>query len=241
LARPRAESLTTAEMEIAAQILRLLHIAAGVTALLTFSVPLFTRKGGVAHRRVGLVYVYAMFAAALTAVLITQIRLMQRTPDRWTASLFLAYVALLSFSAAFYGVRVLAQKKRKDAHANAIDLSVPVILVVASIVMSAYGVVVHDRLATFFPLIGFLVAIPEIRTLRAAPTEERGWLAEHLGAMLISCIATLTAFAVTNAAHFFHNGRQLAVWFFPTIVGTPLILFFRRKYVPTIPKKITTS
>lgn len=228
-------------MQLAAQILRLLHIAAGAMALLTFSVPLFTRKGGVAHRRVGLVYVGAMFAAALTAVLITPIRLMQRTPDRYPATLFLAYVALLSFSAAFYGVRVLGQKKRKTAHANAVDLSVPVLLVVASVAMSAYGAIVHDRLATYFPFIGLLVAVPEIRTLRSSPTEDRWWLAEHSGAMLISCIATLTAFAVANAAHFFHHGRQLGVWLLPTIVGAPLIFFFRRKYVPATAKKIIAA
>ena len=62
-------------MDTAASLLRALHIAAGVVALLTFWVPLVVTKGNAVHRRVGWAYVGARYVAAATALLIAPIRL----------------------------------------------------------------------------------------------------------------------------------------------------------------------
>lgn len=49
-------------------IFKVLHIIAGFTALLVFWIPVVTKKGGKAHVRSGWVYVWAMGAVAISAL-----------------------------------------------------------------------------------------------------------------------------------------------------------------------------
>lgn len=51
------------------QIVLYLHILAGFTALIVFWIPLVTKKGGMIHRRVGWIYVWAMGIVSATAFL----------------------------------------------------------------------------------------------------------------------------------------------------------------------------
>lgn len=212
------------------------HIAAGVTALLAMPVPLLARKGARAHRAVGKIYVAAMFAAAVTAVLIAPIRMHQRDVAHWRGPIFLSYIALLSFTSCFYGVRVLRQKKRTAPHTELIDRAVPTALVVASIAVALYGLITRFPLAVLFAPVGLLVAVPQLRTMRSVPTAPRWWLTEHLGAMLISCIATVTAFLVVNVGRITHHGASPLIWIAPTILGTALLTRWKRLYQsPTAP------
>jgi len=47
--------------------------------------------------------------------------------------------------------------------------------------------------------------------------------------MIVSCIGTVTAFLVVNAGRFV-PGYALGAWLFPTVVGVPLLVMWRRKY-----------
>jgi uncharacterized membrane protein len=213
-----------------ASALRALHIVGGVTALATFVVPLVVRKGNATHRLVGKIYVGGMLAASISSWLVAPIRLAQRPPERWQAPLFLAYVGLISFTAAMYGVRVLRMKSRSAPLPFGIDYVAPIALLIATPCIAVYGLAADFVLATAFAPIGLVVAIPQLRALRAAPASPRSWLLEHIGAMLISCIATITAFAVVNAVHFLPPGSTRAVaWFAPTLALTPLIVWWRRR------------
>jgi hypothetical protein len=171
-----------------------------------------------------------MFVAAVTAILIAPIRLMQRPHAAWGAPLFLAYVGVLSFTAAFYGVRVLKQKKRARPHDGLPELFLPSLLLAATVGMILFGLFGGFRLALYFAPVGILVALPQLRTLRSVPTGKNWWLLEHLGAMLASSIATVTAFLVVNAGRFFHAPRSPLVWLGPTVVGAPLIVYWRKLY-----------
>jgi hypothetical protein len=227
-------------MDLAATVLRTLHITAGVAALLVFWVPLVVTKGNRVHRRVGWVYVTAMFVAAATAMLIAPIRLIQGPREGWGTPLFLAYIALLSFTAAFYGVRVLGQKKRRDTHRAVTDWAPPLLLVVSTIAIASYGIASEFRLALYFAPVGFLVALPQLRALRRKPESKTWWLVEHLSAMLVSCIATVTAFLVVNAGRIDAATHPL-VWLGPTAIGTALIVYWRRRYATSARSASPTS
>ena len=76
------------------------HIAAGTGAFLLAPVALATAKGGRAHKRWGMVYLWCMGAVAVTALPMALYR----------PVLFLALVAVFSFYLAFSGYRVLKLK-----------------------------------------------------------------------------------------------------------------------------------
>src|ERR1700712_1212014 len=88
------------------------HIAAGATSFLLAPVALATAKGGKAHRRWGMVYLWAMGLVAATALPMALYR----------PVLFLALVAVFSFYAAFSGYRVTKLKDLpRGGSAGAID------------------------------------------------------------------------------------------------------------------------
>jgi hypothetical protein len=214
-------------LESSGSLLRAIHIAAGFLALLCFWVPLVVTKGNRTHRTVGRVYVWAMFVAAITAIALAPIRMAQRPVERWGFTLFLAFIAVLAFASAFHGVRILKQKTRTGPHSALVDFVPPTLLAAGGVALFAFGAAKGFALGVFFGPVGVLVAIPQLRRLRAAPQEKQWWLLGHLASMLVASITTVTAFMVVNARHFLPSYTMLA-WMAPTLLGIPLIAYWRR-------------
>src|SRR3954470_9555058 len=127
-------------MELLFKIILVVHIAAGAVALLVFSVPLLTKKGGRIHRRVGWVYVAAAATVAVTGFLSCIPLVSGGNPWRWRAGIFLAYVSLLAGASAQFGVRALRTKARTGASRGAIDLVPPLLLVAGGLALAAFGI-----------------------------------------------------------------------------------------------------
>ena len=211
-------------------VLRAVHIGSGVLALATFAIPLAVQKGNTLHRQAGWLYVIGMYVAAATAVALAPLRVAERGWEGGRGAIFLAYIGLMSFASAFYGMRVLKQKQRKAAQPMSAELAVPVLLMVAAVAMAVFSAMQDFTLGLAFAGLGLLVAVPQWRTLRRPPDGKTWWLVEHLGSMIIACIGTVTAFLVNNANTVFHSGSSVLVWLAPTLVGVPLLSYWKRKY-----------
>ncbi|MBI5512969.1 MAG: hypothetical protein HY909_04330 [Deltaproteobacteria bacterium] len=222
-------------MQGAIAALRALHITAGVLALAVCALPLASRKGGRLHRRSGAVYAWAMFSAAVTALGVVPLRLLStRSAAVRSRSVFLGYVAVLSFTSCFYGYRVLGQKGRREPHRALVDRAVPSALLVASGGIALYGVVTHFPLGYLFAPLGVLVATGQLRAMASVPTARNWWLIEHLRAMLVATIGTLTAFLVQNTLRVLpHAG--VWPWLVPTLLGVPAMILWRRRYERVAP------
>src|SRR3954470_22030784 len=105
--------------------LALLHVAAGVTALVVAPVAMLTAKGGLTHRRWGKVYYYAMVVVAVTAVVLGLLR----------PNLFLTLLAVFSFYTAFSGYRVLARKRPGRARRDIVAWIVAILTLATSATM----------------------------------------------------------------------------------------------------------
>jgi uncharacterized membrane protein len=208
------------------------HIAAGASAFLLAPVALVTAKGGKAHRRWGMVYLWSMGVVAATAVPMALYR----------PVLFLALVAVFSFYACFSAWRVLALKDLpKGGQAKPIDWAAAIITFVTSACLAGFGafkpaIVQHMGIvAIVFGIIGMSFAFGQIKSFMWKPTEKMFWWYTHLGSMIGSYIAAWTAFSVTTlSSNFRHAGVLL--WLWPTIVGVPAIAlttaYYKRKFAP---------
>src|SRR5580658_10234168 len=87
------------------------HVLAGAVALSVFWLPLVTKKGGVAHRRVGWVYVVAAGTIALTAFVNCARMLTDANPANDRPGIFLAYIGVIAWASAQLGVRALRTKR----------------------------------------------------------------------------------------------------------------------------------
>lgn len=93
--------------------------------------------------------------------------------------------------------------------------------VMLTVCLSAAGLAVlaWHRLWWFLPIATFSYANALVGYL-AAKRRGRNWLRAHIGGMCGSYIALVTAFLVVNV------GREpLLVWFIPTLIGSPVIVW----------------
>ncbi|MCY1021939.1 hypothetical protein [Pyxidicoccus sp. MSG2] len=217
------------------QLARWLHIASGVVAFITLWLPLIARKGGTLHRRVGWVYVGAMLAVALSALVIAGWRFVQ-APLEEPVALFFTYLAVQSAASSSMGVRVLRAKTRTGAHHHPLDVGLSALVLAMGLFTFAWGVVVQQPLLWGFAPVGIYAGSAGLRYWLRPPQERMHWWFEHMGAMVASGIGTVTAVLVVNARHFGINGTQLALFLGPTVVGvTGLKLwerYYKRRFAP---------
>lgn len=209
------------------------HIAAGGLSFVLAPVALATAKGGRAHRRWGMVYLWSMGIVAVTAL----------TMALYRPILFLALVAVFSFYACFSAWRVLALKDlAKGGNARPMDWVAGLITFASSACLAAFGalkpaIVQHMGIvAIVFGVIGMMLAYGQLKSFVVKPKEKMFWWYTHLGNMIGSYIAAWTAFSVTTLTRFLGHGWF--VWLWPTFVGVPAIVlttaYYKRKFAPKV-------
>jgi uncharacterized membrane protein len=205
------------------------HIAAGATAFVLAPVALATAKGGKAHRRWGMVYLWAMGVVAGTALPMALYR----------PVLFLALVAVFSFYAAWSGYRATRLKElARGGSARPIDWAAGIATFCSSAALAGLGVfkpaaVQHmGYLPVLFGILGMRLAVRELWKFVRKPQEKMFWWYTHLGNMIASYIAAWTAFSVVTLPRFF--GNSVFLWLWPTIIGVPAIVlttgYYKRKF-----------
>lgn len=218
---------------------RILHVIGGFVALFTFWIPIVTKKGGKIHIFSGWIYVAAMSLVSISAFHMGIYRIFDpnSTSEVFSFSLFLILISILSGSTAYYGLRVLRNKKRVDIHRNIWDLSFPLLLLISSICISIYGFIIDFPLLSWFPLLGIFLSATQLQYWLQKPKKKMHWWFEHISGMLGCSIATITAFTVFGAPRLLNiDSVSIFLWFLPTILLTPVIvgfiIYYDRKFNP---------
>lgn len=197
-----------------ADVLLVVHITAGFTALVAGVWAMVARKGQRHHLRSGRIYFWGMAVVTATALPLAVL----------SSNIFLFAVAILSFYLAFSGYRVVVRRR-----AGALGRPTPLDWVGTScVLLASVGLLVYGgwiRGGNVTPLVfGGVAGLFGLRDLlalgKSAGSGGSGgsgeWWAAHMRAMLGAYIATFTAFAVTNAIFLPAPVRWLA----PTVVGS---------------------
>ena len=204
-------------MEFLYKILLYAHITGGCIALLSGLVSMFTKKGSKPHKQAGKIFSVNMWAVILTAISISIMK--------YHAFLFM--VGVFSLFQNYYGYRAIKNKSLKP---NWLDW---VILVIACL---NTGLMFYSRnpILIAFGVISILLCIQQIRLYiqinQQKEIHKLTWLKQHIGMMMGTYIATVTAFLVVNSNGVFPSEYNIVVWLTPTIILTPLIIFWTKKY-----------
>ena len=195
-------------------ILLTIHIAAGSVALLTAAVALFAPKGRRWHILSGRIYAVGMTLVFLTAVPLAVLG----------ASIFLFLIALFSFYLVFAGWR-FARNWSRQAHL--VDWLAVAILGVTGLAMWGYAAIIGLQgdsqwiTLTVFGAIAIALSVADGLFHRKQPGGPRR-VQRHLTNMLAATISTVTAVLVVNV----DAEPQWIFWILPTIVITPLIVWW---------------
>lgn len=189
------------------------HIAAGILSFISGIVAIASKKGGNIHRLSGKLYLIGMSVIALTAIGISIYR----------DNLFLLLIAGFSFYMLWAGVRSIYNKSLRP---SIFDWFFLVIGFITCTVMLLTGHVVLLVFGGLFAVGLFREFLLFIRILKGMKPEPKAWLLRHIGMILGSFIATTTAFILTNLRSF---EPHWIPWLAPTIIGTPLIVYYSAK------------
>lgn len=213
----------------------LLHAVVGTVALASLFIPLLTRKGGKAHRRMGWVFTAFMALAVFSAYGLTSWRIFWDTsmPERSKLfSVFLFYVATLTGASLWQGILVLRSKARQTASKEVKHLGPSSFLFVTGVTVCVLGLMRHHVLLIGFSLVGIYVASSQLKYWLTKPSGKMHWWFAHMEAMFAASIAAVTAMAVTALPKLLPSeySLPLMVWLAPTLVGVPLLFFWKRFY-----------
>ncbi len=207
------------------------HVGCGVGSFLLAPVALATAKGGAAHKRWGMVYLWCMGGVAATALPMALYR----------PVLFLAMVAVFSFYAAFSGYRVLKLKDLvRGGKAKPVDWIAGGLTFASSLLLALLGAFDPKAIQGFgivsivFGLIGMHLASVQMWSFVRKPKEKMFWWYTHLGNFIGSYIAAWSAFSVVTLSAML--GQHVWLWLWPTAVGVPAIVvttaYYQRKFAP---------
>lgn len=222
-----------------------LHIMAGAVALASMCIPLVAPKGGRLHRRAGWVFVVAMTGVSLTAFALAIWRFTTADalhPNAKATGVFLFYVATLTAAGVSSGVRALRFKARTLPHHEPWDLALAVATVAMGLATLVYGAIDQRALFIAFSFVGLVTGTTQLRYWLRAPTTPFHWWFAHMGGMLGSCIAALTALVVVNAARFGARTFATAIWIAVPALGIPAIFawtgYYRRRFATRSPAEL---
>ena len=220
--------------------LLVLHATAGSIAFVFAPLALMTAKGGPAHRRWGKIYFWMMTVVASTALVLAP----------YKRNYFLTLVAVFSFYAAFSGYRVLFRKRPLQGQGpKFFDWFAAIFTFMASTLLFLFGlfkppVVGHmGVVSVVFGAIGMFLGFSDLRTFWQPPADKNFWWFSHMGGMIGSYIAALTAFSAVTLSRFL--GSSLLVWLWPTAIGVPglivWIIYYKRKFSRKTEKQMSVS
>lgn len=216
-------------METLSKALLSTHIIAGFLSLVTFWIPIFTKKGGNLHVKVGKVYVFLMWIVVISAGILSIENLIQ---GKYLLASFLGFLTLITSNPLWYGIATLKHKKGISVAYRKAHLIFNSFIVVSGILLIIYGCTMigqgPDMMLFFFGILG-LTNSKEVYNHFKKPTTKEDWYKQHYSGMVTTGIAAYTAFAVFGGGQLLAGklpGYLMALpWILPTIIGTGILVY----------------
>ncbi|MBW7475834.1 DUF2306 domain-containing protein [Paenibacillus oenotherae] len=128
------------------------------------------------------------------------------------------------------GIGAALVRKRKGLHTGFGEIyhAVYVVIFVTSIWMA----ILHWESSAYLFFIGIFSYGLALFGYVAGKRRRTNWIGRHIGGMLGSYIAIMTAILVVNGHRIplLNDLPALLLWFIPTIIGTPIIVWIGRKH-----------
>jgi hypothetical protein len=225
------------------QLLLLLHIGAGLLALVFFWSAIFSPKGGRFHVFSGKSFAwcsYAVVASGLIrfAALIVTPHHVGTGASENAFYYFFAYLAVVTLATVRHGVRVVQTRRDPMALRTPFHIAVNATAFLSGLGMVALGSVTGQVLFAAMAPIGILVGWFNLKYIRNPPRDTHAWWYEHMGSMIGGGIAMHTAFLVFGLPRLMNvqlrGMTTLAAFLLPTLVGLPATMiwvsYYKRKF-----------
>ncbi len=233
-------------MESVFDSIRWVHIVVGFTGLVAFWIPAWAKKGGQTHVRAGTVFKWsayivggsAIFNATgrLTLGLLNGARLADNR-EEFAFLLFLAYLGLVTYTAAHHAVRSVQVKKDPSALRTPAHMALAVLSILGSACVILYALLLWSDVSVVLLAlspVGVQQGVQMLSHMNKPPSERMWWFYSHMGNMIGAGIAFHTAFLVFGSARFITLDLpglwQVLPWVLPAAIGIPASYILETRY-----------
>ncbi len=218
------------------------HIAVGLVGLVSFWVPIASKKGGGLHKRSGVLFTWSMLGAGSFAVgisvctLIAPLENHATFPPPFTDAAvvrgifgwLMIYLATLTINLAWYGWQCVKHRKNHAGNREWKNLSLQVLVFVGAANCVAQGVQLSQPLMIGASMVGFATVGTNLYFLYG-PNTPTAWLREHIKALVGAGISVYTAFLALGAVRLAPSlALHPGFWALPLVTGIGLILYHWR-------------
>ena len=212
------------------------HIGLGVLALVTFWAAGLAKKGSPLHKAAGKLYLGSMAGLLVAALPMSFYVLSARGP---VTGGFLLYLVLITTTSVWNAWRSIRDKRDWARYTGLVYRVLMWLNLVGALGVVALGLFLAQQMQLVivsFSLIGFIAFVRMRRFSRAAPSEPRWWLREHLNANIGNGVATHIAFLAIGLPRLvpaLANSTWVNIaWLAPLVVAGVLGVWLTRKYLP---------
>ena len=209
-------------MQTLFQIFLVLHITGGAVGLLSGTINIIRKKGDKKHKLVGKFFLYGMLLAGFSALVLSVLH----------PNYFLFIVGVFTLYMTGTGERYLYLKKLLSGQKPILfDWIFAGCMLLFGLAFIAFGIKLflqQEKFGIVFVVFGFIslrFVYTDWQNYTGKAKEKNYWLLAHLQRMTGAYIASLTAFLVVNKIL-----PGIIVWLLPTVILTPLIIVWTRKY-----------
>jgi uncharacterized membrane protein len=213
-------------MDTLFKILLAFHILGGTVGLTCGLINIVRKKGDKTHKLVGTGFLYGMLTAGFMSFALSILH----------PNAFLFMVGILTVFSVGTGQRYLSLKELGNGQKPLlVDWALSGMMLLAGIVFVGMGVKYLLESENFgivfiaFGLLGLRNVYKDFYYYRGIIDVKNYWLLQHIGRMSGGFIASVTAVLVVNAKYFTFIPYPI-LWLLPTIIITPLISSWVRKY-----------
>jgi hypothetical protein len=222
------------------------HIVCGAVGLVAFWVPIFARKGGTAHRRIGQVFAVLMLVAGTAAIGMTLATLadpLATHPHLIGHAVFgdpallraifgwmMLGLAVLTVNLAWYGWQCARHRRQRELNRGWVNLTLQGLLTAAAVACIWQALHMDQPLLLGMPTIGLATVGTNLFYLYKPRVGPFDWQKEHLKALVGAGISVYTAFLAFGAVRTFPElALHPGLWAVPLVVGLTIILFQWRR------------
>ena len=204
------------------QLVLFTHIAAGFTALIVGAVPIIAEKGGLIHRRAGLIFFYAMLILSVAALWLVAFK---------GANIFLGFIGVFSFYNAYSGKRILTFKSTESKpilldYLMLISLTINGLYMLYMVLRNIVAASTDWSMVILYGIFGlFCLAMARedwlfFRSMKLSKYGKMHWFFTHMTRMMGAYIATWTAFIVVNYSNMgLPEQFGVLAWILPGVIG----------------------
>lgn len=217
-------------MELIIRIAIIIHIIAGIGALLSGAIAFGLRKNTPKHKPVGKIYFWCMTVIFITGVFLSFAR----------GLLFFFYIAVFTYYSTIIAYRSLKLKNLHNGQKPLLtDWLIEIIAALTFIGLVVFSIVAYLKnhnagaiIPLVFGFIGLWGSYTNIKLFLIGPKETLYWYKKHIGNMMGSYIGGITAFLVNQMEYIPVN--PIILWLGPTVIIVPAIVMELKK-VKSVP------